>query len=65
MHYNKTMEKESIRAGIKIVALVGALLFIYGVAIPFIMSDDFDRLAIEYGLDELGRKIFWPNLTGR
>lgn len=49
----------------KLTALVLALVVIYGLAIPFIMSDDFDRLAIEYGLDELGRKIFWPNLTGR
>jgi hypothetical protein len=43
----------------KLTALVLAIVFIYGIAIPFIMSDDFDKLAIQYGLDKLGFEIFW------
>lgn len=43
----------------KLTALVLVMVFIYGIAIPFIMSDDFDKLAIQYGLDKLGFEIFW------
>jgi hypothetical protein len=43
----------------KLIVLVLAIVFIYGIAIPFIMSDDFDKLAIQYGLDKLGFEIFW------
>jgi hypothetical protein len=43
----------------KLIGLLLALLVIYGVAIPFIMSDEFDKLAIQYGLDKLGFEIFW------
>jgi hypothetical protein len=43
----------------KVIALVSALFIIYGLAIPFIMSDEFDKLAIQYGLDKLGFEIFW------
>jgi hypothetical protein len=43
----------------KVVVLVLALVFIYGVAIPFIMSDSFDRFVIEYGLDKVAFEIFW------
>ena len=44
---------------VKLIGLVLALLIVYGVAIPFIMSDEFDKLAIQYGLDKLGFEIFW------
>jgi hypothetical protein len=54
-----------IKDMIKIGLLTSAILFIYLVFIPFIMSDEFDRLVIQYGLDDLSRKIFWPNLVGR
>lgn len=43
----------------KITALVFALLIIYGLAIPFIMSDEFDKLVIQYGLDKLAFDFFW------
>jgi hypothetical protein len=43
----------------KLIALVFALFIIYGLAIPFIMSDEFDKLAIQFGLDRLGFEIFW------
>ena len=49
------MVKDSIKIGL----LVAALFFIFGIAIPFIMSDEFDKLAIQYGLDKLGFEIFW------
>jgi hypothetical protein len=49
------MVKDSIKIGL----LVAALFFIFGIAIPFIMSDEFDKLAIQYGLDRLGFEIFW------
>jgi hypothetical protein len=43
----------------KLIALVFALFIVYGLAIPFIMSDEFDKLAIQFGLDRLGFEIFW------
>jgi hypothetical protein len=43
----------------KLIALVFALFIVYGLAIPFIMSDEFDKLAIQFGLDKLGFEIFW------
>jgi hypothetical protein len=49
----------------KVWLLTSAILFIYLVFIPFIMSDEFDRLAIQFGLDDLSREIFWPHLVGR
>ena len=43
----------------KVIALIFALFIIYGLAIPFIMSDEFDKLVIQYGLDKLAFEIFW------
>jgi hypothetical protein len=59
------MRNQIIKDSIKIGLLIVAILFIFVVVLPFIMSDDFDRLAIQHGLDKLGRQIFWPNLVGR
>jgi hypothetical protein len=59
------MRKQIVKDSIKIGLLILTLLFLSVVVFPFIMSDDFDRFAIEHGLDDLGRKIFWPNLVGR
>jgi hypothetical protein len=59
------MRKQIIKDSIKIGLLIAAILFIFVVLLPFLVSDDFDRLAMEHGLDELGRKIFWPHLVGR
>jgi hypothetical protein len=47
------MVKDSIKIGL----LVAALFFIFGIAIPFIMSDEADRLIIEYGLDKFARQL--------
>jgi hypothetical protein len=33
------------------------MVFIYGIAIPFIMSDEADRLIIQYGLDDFARQL--------
>jgi hypothetical protein len=41
----------------KVIALVSALFIIYGLAIPFIMSDEADRLIVEYGLDKFAREL--------
>jgi hypothetical protein len=41
----------------KLTALVLAIVFIYGIAIPFIMSDEADRLIIQYGLDDFARQL--------
>jgi hypothetical protein len=59
------MRKQIIKDSIKIGLLILILLFLSVVVFPFIMSDDFDKLAIQYGLDDLGREIFWPDLVGR
>ena len=47
------MVKDSIKIGL----LVAALFFIFGIAILFIMSDEADRLIIEYGLDKFARQL--------
>jgi hypothetical protein len=59
------MRNQVIKDSIKIGLLIAAILYIFVVVLPFIMSDDFDKLAIQYGLDKLGREIFWPHLVGR
>jgi hypothetical protein len=59
------MRNQIIKDSIKIGLLIAAILFIFMVVLPFIVSDDFDRLVIQYGLDKLGREIFWPDLVGK
>jgi hypothetical protein len=59
------MRNQIVKDSIKIGLLIVTLLFLCVVVFPFIMSDDFDKLAIQYGLDDLGREIFWPDLVGR
>jgi hypothetical protein len=54
------MDKQIIKDSIKIGLLIAAILYIFVVAIPFIMSDEADRLIVEYGLDQWAR-----NLLGR
>jgi hypothetical protein len=65
MVYNGTMRNQIIKDSIKIGLLIAAILYLFVVVLPFIMSDDFDKLAIQYGLDKLGREIFWPDLVGK
>jgi hypothetical protein len=65
MGYNGSMRNQIIKDSIKIGLLIAAILFIFVAVLPFIMSDDFDRLAIQYGLDKLGAQIFWPDLVGK
>jgi hypothetical protein len=40
------MRKQIIRDSVIIGSLIVAILFLFVVAIPFVMSDDFDRLAL-------------------
>jgi hypothetical protein len=54
------MDKQIIKDSIKIGLLIVAILFIFVVALPFIVSDEADRLIVEYGLDQWAR-----NLLGR
>jgi uncharacterized membrane protein len=58
MVYNRSMEKQTVKDSIKIGLLIAALFFIFGVAIPFIMSDEADRLIVEYGLNQLALRFF-------
>jgi uncharacterized membrane protein len=51
------MEKQTVKDSIKIGLLIAALFFIFGVAIPFIMSDEADKLIIKYGLDDFARQL--------
>jgi len=51
------MRKQLIKDSIIIGALIVAILFLFVVAIPFIMSDEADRLIIEYGLDKFARQL--------
>jgi hypothetical protein len=41
------MDKQIIKDSIKIGLLIIAILFLFTVALPFLVSDDFDRLALE------------------
>ena len=40
------MRNQIIKDSIKIGLLIAAILFIFVVAIPFVMSDDFNQLAV-------------------
>jgi hypothetical protein len=51
------MDKQIIKDSIKIGLLIVAILFIFVVALPFIVSDEADRLIIEYGLDQWVRDL--------
>jgi hypothetical protein len=51
------MRNQIIKDSIKIGLLIAAILYIFVVAIPFIMSDEADRLIIEYGLHEWARSL--------
>jgi hypothetical protein len=54
------MDKQIIKDSLKIGALIVAILFIFVVGLPFLVSDEADRLIVEYGLDQWAR-----NLLGR
>jgi hypothetical protein len=47
MPYNGSMRKQLIRDSIIIGGLIAAILFLFVVAIPFVVSDDFDQLALK------------------
>jgi hypothetical protein len=51
------MRNQIIKDSIKIGLLISAILYIFVVAIPFIMSDEADRLIVEYGLDDFARQL--------
>jgi hypothetical protein len=51
------MRNQIIKDSIKIGLLIVAILFIFVVALPFIVSDEADRLIIEYGLDQWVRDL--------
>jgi hypothetical protein len=51
------VKNQIIKDSIKLGLLIAAILYIFVVAIPFIMSDEADRLIIEYGLDKIGLKL--------
>ena len=55
--YNIVMINQIIKDSIKIGLLIAAILYIFVVAIPFIMSDEADRLIVEYGLDDFARQL--------
>jgi hypothetical protein len=57
MVYNRSMEKQTVKDSIKIGLLIAALFFIFGVAIPFIMSDEADELILRYGLEKFALKL--------
>jgi hypothetical protein len=57
------MRNQIIKDSIKIGVLVVIILFLFVVVLPFMVSDDFDKIAVQYGLDKLGREIFWPQLV--
>ena len=56
------MRNQIIKDSIKIGILIVLILFLFVIVLPFMVSDDFDKIAIQHGLDELGREIFWPQL---
>jgi hypothetical protein len=41
----------------KIMTLIFAIFIVYGLAIPFIMSDQADELILYYGLDQLALRL--------
>ena len=51
------MRNQIIKDSIKIGLLIIAILFIFVVALPFIVSDEADRLILEYGLDQWVRDL--------
>jgi hypothetical protein len=51
------MRNQIIKDSIKIGLLIVAILFIFVVALPFIVSDEADRLIVEYGLDQWARDL--------
>ena len=51
------MRNQIIKDSIKIGLLIVAILFIIVVALPFIVSDEADRLIVEYGLDQWARDL--------
>jgi hypothetical protein len=51
------MRNQIIKDSIKIGLLIAAILFIFVVALPFIVSDEADRLIVEYGLDQWARDL--------
>jgi hypothetical protein len=51
------MRNQIIKDSIKIGLLIVAILFIFVVALPFIVSDEADRLILEYGLDQWVRDL--------
>jgi hypothetical protein len=51
------MRNQIIKDSIKIGLLIMAILFIFVVALPFIVSDEADRLILEYGLDQWVRDL--------
>jgi hypothetical protein len=57
MVYNRTMRNQIIKDSIKIGLLIAAILYLFVVVLPFIMSDEADKLIIEYGLDDFARKL--------
>ena len=44
--YNRSMRNQIIKDSIKIGALIVAILFIFVVALPFAVSDEFDEILI-------------------
>lgn len=57
MVYNRAMRNQIIKDSIKIGLLILAILYIFVIALPFIVSDEADRLIIEYGLDDFARQL--------
>jgi hypothetical protein len=51
------MRNQIIKDSIKIGLLIVAILYIFVVVLPFIVSDEADRLIIEYGLDDFARQL--------
>jgi hypothetical protein len=46
IHYNVTMNKQIIKDSIVIGILIVSILFIFAVAIPFVMSDEFVAITL-------------------
>jgi hypothetical protein len=46
MPYNGSMRKQLIRDSIIIGGLIAAILFLFVVAIPFVVSDEFDQMVV-------------------
>jgi hypothetical protein len=47
MTYNRTMRKQIIRDSIIIGGLIVAILFVFTIGLPFLVSDEFDELALK------------------